>query len=319
MFARKRAELAPAYQDKNDKCPICRSERYMNTTMRLCDSCIDRLFAQGPAPCPVCHQILRKMAFAEPTFEDLGVEKEVRIRKRLAETFNKRPEDFATAREYNDYLEDVEELTFNMINEVDIEATEARIKEFQAANQDVILANHAKSKREEKQFDQQMEEELQARLRERQEIEREMTESERFKKKEKEEILKALATSEEPAAEVLAKRTALSLKRSSMRQKAENAQRLAIPPVASSPLADRVVTAMDTDRTVSFQLDDTEFIHLIIYMLFTHTVSNNAAAKAGGWTVDVLHQRALESALTTLFLPPVVKSTMLEDNNEINQ
>ncbi|RKP25247.1 CDK-activating kinase assembly factor MAT1-domain-containing protein [Syncephalis pseudoplumigaleata] len=104
----------------NDKCPICRSERYMNTTMRLlvgpcfhtmCDSCIDRLFAQGPAPCPVCHQILRKMAFAEPTFEDLGVEKEVRTRKRLAETFNKRPEDFATLREYNDYLEDVEELS----------------------------------------------------------------------------------------------------------------------------------------------------------------------------------------------------------------
>jgi hypothetical protein len=32
-----------------------------------------------------------------------------------------------------------------MINEVDIEATEARIKEFQKINQDVILANHAKA------------------------------------------------------------------------------------------------------------------------------------------------------------------------------
>ena len=39
------------------------------------------------------------------------------------------------------------QVAFNMINEVDIEATEARIKEFQAANQDVILANHAKAVR----------------------------------------------------------------------------------------------------------------------------------------------------------------------------
>jgi CDK-activating kinase assembly factor MAT1 len=43
-----------------------------------CESCIDRIFTLGPGPCPICGQIIRQ------TYEDLGVEKEVIIRKRIA-------------------------------------------------------------------------------------------------------------------------------------------------------------------------------------------------------------------------------------------
>jgi hypothetical protein len=49
-----------------------------------CESCIDRLFSAGPAPCPICQQVLRKNQFMSQIFEDLEVEKEVRIRKRVA-------------------------------------------------------------------------------------------------------------------------------------------------------------------------------------------------------------------------------------------
>lgn len=49
-----------------------------------CESCIDRLFTLGPAPCPICNKILRKLAFTPQTFEDLTVEKEVAIRRRIA-------------------------------------------------------------------------------------------------------------------------------------------------------------------------------------------------------------------------------------------
>lgn len=49
-----------------------------------CESCIDRLFSAGPAPCPICQQVLRKNQFMSQIFEDLAVEKEVRIRKRAA-------------------------------------------------------------------------------------------------------------------------------------------------------------------------------------------------------------------------------------------
>lgn len=49
-----------------------------------CESCIDRLFTLGPAPCPICNKILRKLAFTPQTFEDLTVEKEVAVRRRIA-------------------------------------------------------------------------------------------------------------------------------------------------------------------------------------------------------------------------------------------
>ena len=94
----------------DDQCPVCKSDRYLNPKLRLlvsscyhkmsvvhalwlsktqwiinrCESCIDRLFTLGPAPCPICSKVLRKLAFAPQTFEDLAVEKEIVIRRRIA-------------------------------------------------------------------------------------------------------------------------------------------------------------------------------------------------------------------------------------------
>ena len=101
-----------------------------------CESCIDRLFTLGPAPCPLCNKTLRKLAFTPQTFEDLGVEKEVAVRRRMAKElreiflcktivmilflflsrFNKRKEDFADLRSYNDYLEEVEDISMFLLS-----------------------------------------------------------------------------------------------------------------------------------------------------------------------------------------------------------
>ena len=39
------------------------------------------------------------------------VEREVDVRRRIAKSYNKRREDFKSLRAYNDYLEDVEEIS----------------------------------------------------------------------------------------------------------------------------------------------------------------------------------------------------------------
>ena len=54
---------------------------------------------------------LRKLAFIPQTFEDLTVEKEVVVRRRMTKEFNKRREDFIDLRSYNDYLEEVEDIS----------------------------------------------------------------------------------------------------------------------------------------------------------------------------------------------------------------
>ena len=81
-----------------DICPVCKSSRYLNPDMKflvnpecyhkMCESCVDRIFSHGPAPCSVagCHRTLRKQRFRKQTFGDIQVEKEVDVRKRVAKT-----------------------------------------------------------------------------------------------------------------------------------------------------------------------------------------------------------------------------------------
>lgn len=45
---------------------------------------MDRIFSLGPEPCPVCRVTIRKTGFKPQVFENLGVQKEVAIRKRTA-------------------------------------------------------------------------------------------------------------------------------------------------------------------------------------------------------------------------------------------
>jgi hypothetical protein len=52
-----------------------------------CESCIERLFTLGPAPCPTCSVVLRKSGFKIQTFEDLKVEEEVAVRRRIAKQY----------------------------------------------------------------------------------------------------------------------------------------------------------------------------------------------------------------------------------------
>ncbi|ORX75163.1 MAT1-domain-containing protein [Anaeromyces robustus] len=109
----------PAFE--NVVCPICKSQKYLNPNMKIlvspcfhkmCESCINQRYSHGAAPCPVCGTILRKTYFVHQTFEDLHVEKEVQIRKKFGKYFNKRLEDFGgNLRQYNDYLEEVEDLS----------------------------------------------------------------------------------------------------------------------------------------------------------------------------------------------------------------
>lgn len=62
------------------------------------------MICSGSGSCPECGIPLRRSNFRQQLFEDSAVDKEVDIRKRILKEYNKRQEDFATLREYNDYL-----------------------------------------------------------------------------------------------------------------------------------------------------------------------------------------------------------------------
>lgn len=74
--------------------------------------------------------------------------KDLAIRRRILNIYNKRPEDFPTLRAYNDYLEGVEDMIFNLIDGVDVQAIEEKVKLYQEENADQIIASNARKAEE---------------------------------------------------------------------------------------------------------------------------------------------------------------------------
>ncbi|KAL1850851.1 TFIIH/NER complex subunit [Paecilomyces lecythidis] len=164
--------------DEDEVCPVCKSSRYLNPDMRflinpecyhkMCESCVDRIYSAGPAPCPVagCHKTLRKNRFRKQTFEDIGVEREVDIRRRVMQILNRREEEFATKRAWDDFLEQREEIIANLVSGIDVAKTEADLQKYAAENMHSIKANQALESQESTSFmERQSFDQEQARLR----------------------------------------------------------------------------------------------------------------------------------------------------------
>ncbi|XP_042033394.1 uncharacterized protein LOC121779969 isoform X1 [Salvia splendens] len=74
--------------------------------------------------------------------------KEMSIRKRIAGIYNKREDDFSSLREYNDYLEEVEDMIINLVEGINVPAIEARISEYQRENAEQIMNAQARKAEE---------------------------------------------------------------------------------------------------------------------------------------------------------------------------
>jgi len=134
-------------------CPRCKTTKYRNPTMKLmvnvcghnlCESCVELLFVKGSGACPECDIPLRRTNFRIQLFEDAFIDKEVEIRRRILKDFNRQREDFDTLREYNDYLEMIEDIIFNLSNNIDILETNKKILTYKEQNKEQIIKNRSK-------------------------------------------------------------------------------------------------------------------------------------------------------------------------------
>ena len=103
---------------------------------------------QGSGSCPECGIPLRRANFRLQLFEDASVDKEVDIRRRILKDFNKQEEDFDSLREYNDYLEMVEDIIFNLSNNLDTLETNKKIQQYKEENKTAIIKNRSKMSRD---------------------------------------------------------------------------------------------------------------------------------------------------------------------------
>jgi len=128
-------------------CPKCKTTKYRNPNMKLmvnvcghnlCENCVELLFVKGSGACPECNVPLRRGNFRLQLFEDANIDKEVDIRRKILRDFNKQEEDFESLREFNDYLEMVEDIIFNLTNNIDVLETNKKIACYKEQNKEMI-------------------------------------------------------------------------------------------------------------------------------------------------------------------------------------
>ncbi|XP_064179936.1 CDK-activating kinase assembly factor MAT1 [Anguilla rostrata] len=194
-------------------CPRCKTTKYRNPSLKLmvnvcghtlCESCVEMLFVRGSGNCVQCDTPLRKSNFRVQLFEDPAVDKEVEIRKKILKIYNKRDSDFPSLREYNDYLEQVEEIVFNLTNNVDMENTKQMMEQYQRENRDIIQRNKVKLSREQEELEELLLVEQQVSEKRRLECLQEEQRQLLTKRKNKQALLDELESSQLPATLLLA-------------------------------------------------------------------------------------------------------------------
>ncbi|KAI0006283.1 CDK-activating kinase assembly factor MAT1-domain-containing protein [Xylariaceae sp. FL0662B] len=144
----------------SDICPVCKRVRYFNADMEflinpecyhaMCSNCVENIFGPGPAQCPyaACTKTLRKNRFRPAFFGDLDVEREVDIRRRVNAVFNMVEDDFKTLGDYNNFLQTVEDLTFDLLNggEAERKKAEDELKMYEQKHREDIERNKKKGR-----------------------------------------------------------------------------------------------------------------------------------------------------------------------------
>ncbi|GJJ11991.1 hypothetical protein Clacol_006229 [Clathrus columnatus] len=246
------------------------------------------------------------------TFEDLAVEKEVAIRRRITKEFNKRREDFVDLRSYNDYLEMVEDITFNLINEIDVPETEARIAVYRAENAALIQLNIQREKMEVQELIEEEERERSERE-ERMRLIRQEEEEERLEReKERKAIIDGLESAKDgTAARIIAQKRAEAHKRNAARAalvSANSQQRTSrsrpsainaapdVPDVPHIPFTDNWYS-YDDKFTLKKTYDDTTSAAVL--------ADRDGIMRAGGYRVDEAWERAIRMTIAGLEIPPL--------------
>mmetsp|Transcript_15978 Transcript_15978/g.22226 ORF Transcript_15978/g.22226 Transcript_15978/m.22226 type:complete len:312 (+) Transcript_15978:37-972(+) len=303
---------------KDDECPLCRSELYLNPNMKLvqaicghkfCDTCINRNFLSKAAfVCPICKTSLKKGNFMQKMDEDPEFEKELSIRKSIMKDFNKRREDFKTLREFNDYLEQAEDIIFNLANGIDVERTQEKIRKYKQENQELIIINQSKRAESER--------EVQARLMaeqmEREERRKRELEEEQMQKlqqlKQREETLEGLASGKISAASL---KKSTDLKKPSAKKKVEPTP-IVPTPIQTKPVYSYTPQNIPQQPTLPQPVKATApppafALPQPIEGTKTTTMEESqekrkTAAKAAGWKDEYVTNRSLEEAFGSLFV-----------------
>ncbi|XP_046440320.1 CDK-activating kinase assembly factor MAT1-like [Daphnia pulex] len=319
--------------DGNDQtCPKCKTTKYRNPAMilmvnacghALCESCVELLFAKGSGACPECKCALRRQNFRIQLFEDPAVDKEVDIRKRILKEFNKRQEDFSTLREYNDYLEEVENIIFNLVFDVDSTNTNKMIDNYKKENKDITMKNRNRQSQEEIELEELLEAEKAQQSEKANSYVNAELEEKKQKHKAREKLIDELMFSDADAKSIVASHVQATAALAKEQPKA--AAQAGGPVVKSSKFSSGIQIGLRQNTSSFLPIPKQQDLPLFHYSApvfdyngpsppaievlgklkyFANIRAANATERAGGYTEALSCCRALQEAMGGLFYIP---------------
>ncbi|XP_067848007.1 CDK-activating kinase assembly factor MAT1 [Heptranchias perlo] len=300
-------------------CPRCKTTKYRNPSLilmvnvcghTLCESCVELLFIRGSGNCQECGTALRKNNFRVQLFEDPTVDKEVEIRKKVLKIYNKREDDFCTLKEYNDFLEEVEDIVSNLTNNVDVENTKRKMEQYQKDNKDIIYKNKIKLTREQEDLEEALEFERQESDQRRMLLLKEEQMQQLAKKKNKQALIDDLESSQLPASMLLAQHkdraaqletrleTQRQVKSVTFSTGIKMGQQISLQPMPKVEEALYVYQPLRIE-TYGPKVPEYELLGRLGYL--NHVRTATPQDLAGGYTSSLACYRALQDAFSGLF------------------
>lgn len=107
---------------EGDSSNLTQSSLQTNATVRcghqFCLTCVERELSRRKVfPCPTCGEEVKRVTLSTRTLDDVQCEKDTSWRKKVLKVYNKGERDFASLVEYNNYLEEVEDIIYAIVNE----------------------------------------------------------------------------------------------------------------------------------------------------------------------------------------------------------
>ena len=155
------------FDDGNDACANCLTKQNAASNMtntvfqvntdpkcghKFCNNCLHENFSnQGKRQfaCKACatqgrSSTVKKEKLSIKSLDETEAERDIRMRKRIKAIFNKTEESFATADEFRDYEEEVEDIIYNLVHDINIPATNQKIENYRRENEEAIYFNQSK-------------------------------------------------------------------------------------------------------------------------------------------------------------------------------
>lgn len=119
---------------------------------QFCTSCVEReLSRRKTFPCPICETLVKRVTLSTRTLDDVQCEKDTSWRRRILKVYNKTEGDFDSLLDYNNYLEEVENIIYSIVNEEpDAEESKAKVKTYEEANRSQIVIRQSQRADEER-------------------------------------------------------------------------------------------------------------------------------------------------------------------------